>query len=47
VVAGAALGWAIGHTLSLRRAQHPPFLDFFPFADPGTKTYGMIGSIRF
>jgi membrane-associated phospholipid phosphatase len=47
VVAGAALGWAIGHTLSLRRAQHPPFLDFFPFADPGTKTYGMMGSIRF
>src|SRR5437016_4413117 len=32
VVAGAALGWAIGHTLSLRRAQHPPFFDFYPFA---------------
>ena len=47
VVAGAALGWAIGHTLSVRRAQQPPFLDFFPFADPGTKTYGLIGTTRF
>ena len=47
VVAGAALGWIVGHTLSLRRAQHPPFLDFFPFADPGTRTYGLMGSMRF
>ena len=47
VDAGAALGWLIGHTLSLRRAQHPPFLDFSPFADPGTKTYGLIGTTRF
>lgn len=47
VVAGAALGWAIGYTLSRRRALHPPFLDFYPFADPGTKTYGVIGTARF
>jgi hypothetical protein len=37
----------IGHTLSRRRAQHPPFLDFRPFADPGTKTYGIVGTLRF
>jgi len=47
VVGGAALGWIIGHTLSRRRAHAPPFLDFFPFADPGTRTYGIGASLRF
>lgn len=47
VAAGAALGWAIGHSLSRRRAEHPPFLDFFPFADPGTRTYGFLVSGQF
>jgi membrane-associated phospholipid phosphatase len=47
VAAGAALGWAIGYTLSRRRSQHPPVLDFFPFADPGTRTYGFLVSSEF
>jgi membrane-associated phospholipid phosphatase len=47
VVAGAALGTVVGYALSRRRLEHPPFLDFFPFADPGTRTYGIAGSLRF
>jgi membrane-associated phospholipid phosphatase len=47
VAGGAALGWIIGHTLSVRRAKSPPFLDFFPFVDPGTHTYGMGASMKF
>jgi membrane-associated phospholipid phosphatase len=39
VVAGAALGWAIGHAISKRRSENPPYLSFFPFIDPGTNTY--------
>ena len=47
VAGGAALGWAIGYAVSRRRAERPPFLDFFPFADPGTRTYGFLLSSKF
>lgn len=42
VVGGAALGWAIGHFLSARHSAPHKYLDFFPFADPGSKTYGLV-----
>ncbi len=41
VAGGAALGWAIGHFLSVRHSSPHKYLDFFPFADPKTKTYGV------
>ena len=47
VVAGAALGWFIGRIVSRRRSEDPPYLDFFPFADPGTRTYGFLMSTKF
>jgi membrane-associated phospholipid phosphatase len=42
VAGGAALGWAIGHFLSVRHSTPHEFLDFYPFADPKTKTYGLL-----
>ncbi len=42
VAAGAVLGWAVGRALSRRHAGPHPYLDFFPFADPATKTYGFL-----
>ena len=42
VAAGAVLGWAVGHFLSVRHSERHPYLDFFPFADPRTKTYGFV-----
>ncbi len=42
VAAGALLGWAIGRALSRRHATPHPFLDFFPFADPVDKRYGLV-----
>ena len=47
VVAGAALGWFIGRVVSRRRSENPPYLDFFPFADPRTKTYGFVLEKKF
>ena len=47
VVAGAALGWLIGRAVSRRRTEDPPYLDFFPFVDPGTRTYGFLMSTKF
>lgn len=44
VAAGAVLGWATGHFISRRRRENRPYLDFFPFADPGTRTYGLLFS---
>lgn len=41
VAGGAVLGWAVGHFLSARHAEAHPYLDFFPFADPRTKEYGL------
>lgn len=42
VVAGALLGWGIGKTLSARHSKPHRHLDFFPFADPQSKSYGII-----
>lgn len=42
VAGGAALGWVIGHFLSVRHSESHPYLDFFPFADPRTKQYGLM-----
>jgi len=42
VAAGAVLGWAIGKALSLRHSKPHQYLDFFPFADPATKSYGFL-----
>src|SRR3989442_10403311 len=42
VAGGAALGWAVGHFLSVRHATPYTYLDFFPFAEPGSKTYGLV-----
>ena len=47
VAGGAALGWAVGHYLSRRHAEPHQYLDFFPFADPRTKTYGLVIEARF
>ena len=47
VAGGAVLGWAVGHFLSVRHAEHPSYLDFFPFADPRTKTYGFVLEAKF
>jgi len=47
VVAGAALGWAVGHFLSVRNSERHPYLDFFPFADLKTKTYGFVIEKKF
>jgi membrane-associated phospholipid phosphatase len=47
VVAGAALGWAVGTALSRRHETPHHYLDFFPLADPGTKTYGLVIHGRF
>src|SRR5213593_1726986 len=47
VAGGAALGWAVGHYLSVRHAEHHAYLDFFPFADPRTKTYGFVMQAKF
>jgi membrane-associated phospholipid phosphatase len=47
VVAGAALGWLVGWTVSRRRTEDPPYLNFFPFVDPGTRTYGLLMSHQF
>jgi hypothetical protein len=47
VAGGAVLGWAIGHFLSVRHAEHHPYLDFFPFADPHTRQYGLVLQTRF
>ena len=47
VAGGAVLGWAVGHYLSVRHAEHHPYLDFFPLADPRTKTYGLVLEGRF
>jgi len=47
VVGGAVLGWAVGHFLSVRHAEHHSYLDFFPFADPRTKTYGFVLEAKF
>ncbi len=42
VAGGAALGWAIGHFLSVRHSSPHKYLDYFPFADPVSKTYGLL-----
>ena len=42
VVAGAALGWAIGRALSVRHSSPHGYLDFFPFADLRTGSYGIV-----
>ena len=42
VAGGAALGWAIGHFLSVRHSTPHEYLDYFPFADPVSKTYGLL-----
>ncbi len=42
VAGGAALGWAVGHFLSVRHSTPHNYLDFFPFAEPGSKTYGLV-----
>ena len=47
VVAGAALGWGIGSALSARHAKPHRRLDFFPFADPRSKSYGVILATEF
>jgi len=47
VVGGAVLGWAVGHFLSVRHAEPHSYLDFFPFADPRTKTYGFVLEAKF
>lgn len=47
VVAGAALGWGIGKALSARHSEPHRHLDFFPFADPQTKSYGVIVATEF
>jgi len=47
VAGGAVLGWAVGHFLSRRHAEHHPYLDFFPFADAKTGTYGIVLEQRF
>ncbi len=41
VAAGAALGWAVGHFLSVRHSRPHEYLDFLPFVDLPTKTYGV------
>ena len=47
VAGGAALGWAVGHYLSRRHSEPHQYLDFFPFADPRTKTYGLVIEAKF
>jgi len=47
VAGGAVLGWAVGHYLSRRHAEPHQYLDFFPFADPRTKTYGLVIEAKF
>ncbi len=47
VAAGAALGWGIGHFLSIRHREPHRYLDFVPFADPLTKHYGLALQGRF
>ena len=47
VAGGAVLGWAVGHFLSVRHAEPHTYLDFFPFADPRTKTYGFVVETKF
>ncbi|HKB26203.1 MAG TPA: phosphatase PAP2 family protein [Methylomirabilota bacterium] len=42
VAGGAALGWAVGHFLSVRHSTPHKYLDFFPFAEPWSKTYGLV-----
>lgn len=41
VVAGALLGTLVGHALSVRHATAHGFLDFAPFVDRETRTYGL------
>src|SRR5437867_3353577 len=47
VAGGAVLGWAVGHFLSVRNAERHSYLDFFPFADVRTKTYGFVMQTKF
>ena len=47
VAGGAVLGWAVGHFLSVRHAERHSYLDFFPFADVRTKTYGFVMQTKF
>ena len=47
IAAGSVLGWAIGRALSRRHAQPHGYLDFFPFADPATKSYGFVITTEF
>lgn len=42
VAAGAVLGLTIGKALSARHGAPRRYLDFFPFADPATKRYGLV-----
>ena len=41
VVAGALLGTLVGNALGLRHRTAHGFLDFAPFAEPQTRTYGL------
>lgn len=41
VVAGAILGTLVGHVLSVRHRTPHGFIDFAPFVEPETKTYGL------